>query len=242
MRRFLVLLLLVSAGTACKRGASTERVPDAAIDALFAEWSTPDSAGCGVGVTRNGTMVFERGYGMADLERKVPITTATIFDPASIAKPFTALSIMLLAEQGKLSLDDEVWKYLPEWVNRQDRVTIRHLLAHTAGLRDAFLLIELAPPAAAGVDINEHILRTLAGQRGLNFAPSSEFSYNNGGYNVLGSIVARVQRTILPRLRRRARPAPPRHEAVLVSRRSGHDLATACPRISPRRPGISSRA
>ena len=192
MRRFLVLLLLVSAGNACKRGASTERVPDAAIDALFAEWSTPDSAGCGVGVTRNGTIVFERGYGMADLERKVPITTATIFDPASIAKPFTALSIMLLAEQGKLSLDDEVWKYLPEWVNRQDRVTIRHLLAHTAGLRDAFLLIELAPPAAAGVDINEHILRTLAGQRGLNFAPSSEFSYNNGGYNVLGSIVARV--------------------------------------------------
>ena len=192
MRRLLVLLLLVSAGNACKRGASTERVPDAAIDALFAEWSTPDSAGCGVGVTRNGTIVFERGYGMADLERKVPITTATIFDPASIAKPFTALSIMLLAEQGKLSLDDDVWKYLPEWVNRQDRVTIRHLLAHTAGLRDAFLLIELAPPAAAGVDINEHILRTLAGQRGLNFAPSSEFSYNNGGYNVLGSIVARV--------------------------------------------------
>ena len=137
-------------------------------------------------------MVFERGYGMANLEQKVPITPATIFDPASIAKPFTALSIMLLAEQGKLSLDDEVWKHVPEWVDRQDRVTIRHLLAHTAGLRDAFLLIELAPPPAPGVDINEHILRTLAGQRGLNFAPSTEFSYNNGGYNVLGSIVARV--------------------------------------------------
>jgi CubicO group peptidase (beta-lactamase class C family) len=99
---------------------------------------------------------------------------------------------MLLAQQGKLSLDDEVWKYVPEWVNRQDRVTIRHLLAHTAGLRDAFLLIELAPPASPGVDINEHILRILAGQRGLNFAPSTEFSYNNGGYNLLGSIVARV--------------------------------------------------
>ena len=136
--------------------------------------------------------MFERGYGMANLEDKVPITPATIFDPASIAKPFTALSVMLLAEQGKLSLDDEVWKHLPEWVNRTDRVTIRHLMAHTAGLRDAFLLIELVPPMSAGVDINEHIFRTLAGQRGLNFVPSTEFSYNNGGYNVLGSLVSRV--------------------------------------------------
>jgi CubicO group peptidase (beta-lactamase class C family) len=192
VHRLLLILLVVGVGNACNGGASTRRGADAEIDALFAEWNWPDSAGCGVGVNRNGTTVFERGYGMANLEQKVPITAATLFDPASIAKPFTALSVMLLAEQGKLSLDDEVWKHVPEWVNRQDRVTIRHLLAHTAGLRDAFLLIELAPPPAPGVDINEHILRTLAGQRGVNFVPSSEFSYNNGGYNLLASIVARV--------------------------------------------------
>jgi CubicO group peptidase (beta-lactamase class C family) len=191
VRCLLGILLVVSVGNACN-GASTEHVAAAEIDALFAEWNTPDSAGCGVGVNRKGTMVFERGYGMANLEQKVPITSATLFDPASIAKPFTALSVMLLADQGKLSLDDEVWKHVPEWVNRQDRVTIRHLLAHTAGLRDAFLLIELAPPPALGVDINEHILRTLAGQRAVNFEPSTEFSYNNGGYNLLASIVARV--------------------------------------------------
>lgn len=192
VRRFLVILLVVGVGNACNGGASTQHVPDADIDALFAEWNTPGSAGCGVGVNRKGTMLFERGYGMANLERKVPITPGTLFDPASIAKPFTALSVMLLVEQGKLSLDDEVWKHVPEWVNRQDHLTIRHLLAHTAGLRDAFLLIELTPPPALGVDINEHILRTLAGQRGVNFVPSTEFSYNNGGYNLLGSIVARV--------------------------------------------------
>jgi CubicO group peptidase (beta-lactamase class C family) len=143
-------------------------------------------------VSRSGTTLFERGYGMANLEQNTPITSDTIFDPASIAKPFTALSVMLLAERGQLSLDDEVWKHVPEWSNRQDRVTIRHLVAHTGGLRDAFLLIELVPPMAPGADINEHILRTLARQRGLNFAPSSEFSYNNGGYNVLASIVARL--------------------------------------------------
>jgi len=186
------IAITVGVVSACNRGDSTSRAADTKIDTLFAEWNTRDSPGCGVGVMRNGAMLFERGYGMAHLERKIPISSSTIFDPASIAKPFTALSIMLLADQGKLSLDDEVWKHVPEWANRQDRVTIRHLLAHTAGLRDVFLLIELVPPAAPGVDINEHILRTLARQRGVNFAPSSEFSYNNGGYNVLGSIVARV--------------------------------------------------
>jgi CubicO group peptidase (beta-lactamase class C family) len=190
--RLLVISIAVAVVSACNRGASTPNLTDAKIDALFAEWNTRDSPGCGVGVKRHGAMLFERGYGMANLERKIPISPATIFDPASIAKPFTALSTMLLAEQGKLSLDDEVWKHVPEWVNRQDRVTIRHLLGHTAGLRDAFLLIELAPPPAPGVEINEHILRTLARQRGVNFAPSTEFSYNNGGYNLLASIVARV--------------------------------------------------
>lgn len=190
--RVLTITIALGVASACNRGASPPPATDAKIGALFAEWNTADSPGCGVGVTRHGAMLFERGYGMANLERKIPISPSTIFDPASIAKPFTALSIMLLAEHGKLSLDDEVWKHLPEWVNRQDRVTIRHLVAHTAGLRDAFLLIELAPPAPPGVDINEHILRTLVRQRGLNFPPSTEFSYNNGGYNLLASIIARV--------------------------------------------------
>jgi CubicO group peptidase (beta-lactamase class C family) len=190
--RLLAISIAVGVVSACNRGASTASSAEAKIDALFAEWNTRESPGCGVGVKRNGAMLFERGYGMANLERHIPISPSTIFDPASIAKPFTALSIMLLAEQGKLSLDDEVWKHLPEWVNRQDRITIRDLLAHTAGLRDAFLLIELAAPPAADVDINEHILRTLARQRGVNFAPSTQFSYNNGGYNLLASIVARV--------------------------------------------------
>jgi CubicO group peptidase (beta-lactamase class C family) len=96
VRRLMVLLLVVGLGNACNRGASPSRTADAEIDALFAEWNRPDSAGYGVGVNRGGTMVFERGYGMANLEEKIPITPATLFDPASIAKPFTALSVMLL--------------------------------------------------------------------------------------------------------------------------------------------------
>jgi CubicO group peptidase (beta-lactamase class C family) len=189
-RLILACVLALSAAGSCRR--ALDESPNTQIDVLFAEWNRPDSPGCGVGVSRDGTIVYERGYGMANLERRVPITAATVFDVASISKQFTAMSIMLLAEQGKLSLDDEVWKHIPEWVNREDRITIRHLLAHTAGLRDVFLLVELAPPPPEGANINDQLLSILARQRGVNFVPGSEFSYNNGGYNLLASLVERV--------------------------------------------------
>ena len=192
MTRLVLLLAALAPAAAGCGGAPNPPDPAARVDALFAGWNRPDSPGCGVGVSRDGRTLFERGYGMASLERRAPITTDTVFDVASISKPFTATSIMLLAEQGRLRLDDEVWVHLPEWVNRTDRVTIRHLLAHTAGLRDAFLLTELMPPAAASTEINAHLQRILVRQRGVNFAPGTEFSYNNGGYNLLASIVSRV--------------------------------------------------
>jgi CubicO group peptidase (beta-lactamase class C family) len=135
---------------------------------------------------------------MARLDERQPITTATVFDVASISKQFTAMSVMLLVRDGKISLDRDVSAYLPEWVNRTDRVTVRQVLAHTAGLRDVFLLTELAEPPPAGENINDRLLRILAQQRGLNFTPGSQFSYNNGGYNVLGGIVKRVSGEPLP--------------------------------------------
>jgi CubicO group peptidase (beta-lactamase class C family) len=112
-RLILACVLALSAAGSCRR--ALDESPNTQIDVLFAEWNRPDSPGCGVGVSRDGTIVYERGYGMANLERRVPITAATVFDVASISKQFTAMSIMLLAEQGKLSLDDEVWKHIPEW-------------------------------------------------------------------------------------------------------------------------------
>ncbi len=188
--RLIVALAFTTVVGACR--PAPDAAASARIDALFAEWNRADSPGCGVGVSRHGAIVFERGYGMANIERQMPITPATVFDVASIAKPFTAMSILLLAGQGRLRLDDEVWIYMPDWVHRSDRVTIRHLLAHTAGLRDVFLLTELGPPPADGRNINHHLQGILAGQRGLNFPPGSEFSYNNGGYNVLAGIAERV--------------------------------------------------
>jgi CubicO group peptidase (beta-lactamase class C family) len=170
-----------------RAGAVTARV-----DELFAEWNRSDSPGCGLGVSRNGVPVYERGYGMANLELGVAITPESVFPAASISKQFTAMSILLLAERGQLSLDDEVRKYIPEWADHGSRIAIRHLLTHTSGLRDAFMLQGLAPPREDGGDPNDAILKILARARGLNFTPGTEFEYNNGGYNLLGSIVRRV--------------------------------------------------
>jgi CubicO group peptidase (beta-lactamase class C family) len=165
---------------------------EARVDALFAQWNKRDSPGCSVAVGRDGTVLYERGYGMANLELTVPITPATVFETASISKAFTAMSVLLLAERRQLSLDDEVRKHIPEWSAETRRVTVRHLLSHTGGLRDVFLLESLVARRWPGGDFNAWLVHLLARQRGLNFAPGSDFQYNNGAYVVLAEIVKRV--------------------------------------------------
>jgi CubicO group peptidase (beta-lactamase class C family) len=181
----MVIEVLLAVSCASSRTAST----DARVDPLFATWNRPDSPGCGVGVIRNGAVIYERGYGMASLERKVPITSSTVFHLASITKPFTAMSVLLAAERGLLSLDDDVSKYIADWSNREHRVTIRHLLTHTSGLRDAYLLQGWAPNIGSS---NGAILKILSRQRGPNFTPGTEYQYNNGGYLLLGKILERA--------------------------------------------------
>ncbi len=161
------------------------------VDALFAQWNKRGSPGCSVAVSRNGTVLYEHGYGMASVELGVPITTETILSAASISKQFTAMSILLLAHRGRLSIDDEVSRYVPEWMNHESHVTIRHLLTHTSGLREGFMLLGLGQQNFED-NVNEAMVPVLARQRGVNFAPGVEWQYNNGGYNLLGSIVKRV--------------------------------------------------
>jgi len=174
-----------------KANPSSAEPVAARVDKLFAEWDRSDSPGCSLGVSQNGAVVYERGYGMANLELGVPITPASVLPAASISKQFTAMSILLLAKRGQLSLDDEVQKYIPEWADHGSRVTISHLLTHTSGLRDGFTLHELN---AARDDVfdNDVMVKILARTRGLNFTPGTEFQYNNSAYAVLASIVSRV--------------------------------------------------
>jgi len=176
---------------ACQQSNAADR-KTAQVDKLFSAWSRTDSPGCAVGISQNGVVVYEHGYGMANLELNVPVTADTVFDLASISKVFTAISVFLAAQQGKLSLDDEVQKYVPEWIDRDDRITIRHLLSHTSGVRDAFTLLGWIPFGYSTGDTNAAIVSALARQRGLNFPPGTKFEYNNGGYNLLASILKRA--------------------------------------------------
>ena len=195
-RLAIVLGLLIAVAAAMLFVARAGRNPtdpsSVLVDEIFAQWSKPDSPGCNVGVSRNGLPIHERGYGMANLELNAPITAASVFEAASISKQFTAMSIAILAQRGQLSLEDEARKYLPELPDYGTPLRIRHLLSHTSGMRDAFLLLELSAPQDASADQNEVLLKLLARQRSLNFPPGAESQYNNGGYVLLAAIVKRV--------------------------------------------------
>ena len=188
MRRLIVIgLAFVSACGRSRAGDETARV-----DQIFAAWNTVESPGCSLGVSRKGAVVYERGYGMANLEQHTLIAPSSVFHVASISKQFTAMSIMLLAARGQLSIDDRVDAYVPEWADKGRPITIRHLLNHTSGLRDVFFLAGLAAPRDYGNDVNAALAPLIAHQRALNFPPGTEYQYNNGGYLLLANIVKRV--------------------------------------------------
>lgn len=159
----------------------------AEVDKIFA-WTKPSEPGCAVAATENGKLLINKAYGLADLEREVPITASTVFDAGSIRKQFVAASILLLAEDGKLSLTDDVRKHLPELPDYGHKITIDHLLTHTSGIRDWQPLLNLAGGDPTAMTM---ILR----QRELNFKPGDEWSYSNSGYVLLPEIVTRVSGT-----------------------------------------------
>src|SRR5688500_3043440 len=164
-----------------------------ALNRVFATWTSTNGPGCAAGVSRNGDLVFQNGYGMANLEHDIPITPATIFHVASVSKQFTAAAVMLLAQDGRLSLDDDIRKHLPELPDYGHRITIRHLLTHTSGLRDQWELLFMARGRFEENRItNADVLEIVARQKSLNFVPGTEWVYSNTGYTLAGIIVQRV--------------------------------------------------
>ncbi|HAV76254.1 MAG TPA: penicillin-binding protein [Anaerolineae bacterium] len=162
------------------------------VDALFAKWDNPDSPGCVLAVIRNGEFVHKRGYGMADLERRVPITPDSVFDIGSTGKQFTATVIAILANQGQISLDDSIRKHLPEMLSYADQISIRHLIHHTSGLRDYLTLMDVQGMNDVNFYPEDSLYDLVARQKGLNYKPGREFLYSNTGYFLLGRIAQRV--------------------------------------------------
>jgi CubicO group peptidase (beta-lactamase class C family) len=165
---------------------------EAAVDEVFEDLTASGSPGCALGVYRNGQMIYAKGYGLANVEEGVPITPKSVFDIGSTSKQFTAASILLLEKQGKLSVNDDVRKYLPELPDYGNKITILNLLNHTSGLRDYLTLMELAGIPTDSVTTDEDALALIARQRVLNFAPGSVWLYSNTGFFLLSTIVKRV--------------------------------------------------
>lgn len=164
------------------------------VDELFTVWDSNDSPGASVAVVKDGAIIYKNGYGMANLEYDIPNSPSTIFHVASVSKQFTVFSLLLLESQGKLSLDDDIRKYIPEVPDFGPTITLRHLATHTSGMRDQWNLLALAGWRLDDVITTEHVLKLVSKQKELNFNPGEELVYCNTGFTLLAEVVARVSK------------------------------------------------
>ena len=164
------------------------------VDELFAEWDGATAPGAVVGIFMDGRIIYSKGYGLANLDYDIPITPQSVLRIGSISKQFVAMCIAILADQGKLSLDDDIRTYIPEMPDYGNQITIRHLLHHTSGIREYLTLVNLIgkPEGSVFGYTTRELVELLSRQQNLNFEPGSQFSYTNSGYFLLAEIITRV--------------------------------------------------
>src|ERR1700722_8129987 len=187
MRIFLLACCLASLAAQCLAGT-----PDVRVDRVFAQWDRSSSPGCALAVVHQGALVYSKGYGAANLELGVPITPQTVFDIGSVSKQFTAMSIVLLAQDGKLSLDDEIHQFIPELPHYGVPVTVRSMLHHLSGLRSYTDLFDLAGVPETDLTTDDDALALIARQKTLNFAPGRQYLYSDTNYLLLALVVRRL--------------------------------------------------
>ena len=166
------------------------------IDSLFSNWAKSSSPGCAIAIFKEGQHVYSQGYGMANLEYNIPITPQTPFHVASVSKQFTNFAVLMLEEDGHLSIDDDIRIHLPEIHDFGVKITIRHLMNHTSGFRDQWELLAISGWRLDDVITKDHIMKMILGQRELNFPPGEEYMYSNAGYSILARIVDRVSERV----------------------------------------------
>ena len=198
---FIATILTLLFFEACKRGENgrfTNKFKE--VDSLFANYDSA-SPGCTIGIVYQGDLIYKKGYGMADIENQIKNSPDKLFDIASTSKQFTAFCILLLEEQGKLSIDDKIRKYIPELPECYDHVLIKHLLTHTSGIRDHYALMDLTGIKEissekqnwANHNYNEKVVfDILLKQNELNFPPGTYYQYCNSGFYLAGKIIERI--------------------------------------------------
>ena len=188
-----ILVLLVACTYEDKSGSGVvigDAIP--VVDAIFATWDVPGSPGCALAVAQVGDLIYTRGYGYANLDYDIRITPKTVFDVASITKQFNAASIIMLEREGKLSLDDDVRKWLPELPEYEWPITLRHMLQHTSGLRDYLSLFPLSGRNDYYPISHPQILAMMSRQRALVTRPGDVYRYSNTAYMLLAQVIERV--------------------------------------------------
>lgn len=194
MKKIVVKLLLLTVFTIADVELFAQAITDSTIkkiDAVFERWNTSTGPGCVIGIVQNDSVIFSKGYGLANLEYAIPNTPENIYAIASIAKQFTAYSIILLAKAGKLTLEDDIHKYFPHF-RIKEKVTIRNLINHTSGIREVDHLLGMSGTRMQDVIYQGHVMKLLSMQEGLNFKPGDKYSYSNSGYHMLADIVQLV--------------------------------------------------
>ena len=192
MTRFPCLLFAVLFLASSALAAPLSPDLSADVDALFQKWDRPDVPGMSVGIIRDGSLVYARGFGLANMEARQPNAASTVCRIYSMSKQFTAACIALLAEEGKLSVDDDVRKYFPDMPDYGKTITLAHLIHHNSGLRDYLGLVWLAGRRPEDYENEAAVLPLIFAQKDLNFEPGSEHAYTNTGYLLLSLIVEKV--------------------------------------------------
>ena len=187
------LIAALSAGVLGFVAVGAQTPAGTKVDEIFKEFTAPGSPGCTAGVYQGARIVYKGAYGMANLDHDVTLTPGSIFHVASVSKQFTAMAILLLASDGKLSLDDDIRKFIPELPDFGERITIRHLANHTSGIRDQWDLLGLAGwRYSRDLITDDDVLQLLSRQKDLNFKPGERHLYSNSGYTLLAIIVSRA--------------------------------------------------
>lgn len=186
----LAIISLIAAARPAPTAPAVDEALAAKIDAVMSEVYKPGEPGAAIIVRKNGRTIFRKGYGLADLELGVPVAPDMIFRLGSITKQFTAVSILMLAEQGKLGLQDEITKFLPDYPTQGKRITVEHLLTHTSGIQSYTDMPEWLPLWRKDLTVKE--LVDLFKDKPMQFEPGERWAYNNSGYILLGAIIEKV--------------------------------------------------
>jgi CubicO group peptidase (beta-lactamase class C family) len=182
----LILALLINV---CASGQFEENT---AVDNIFAEWNKPDVPGCAIGIIQNGELIYAKGYGTGDLEHDIALGPSSVFYLGSVSKQFVTFSILLLEEQGKLDLDDEIQKFLPDFPVFESPLTIRHFIHHTSGVRDYLTLMYLIGRNYLDHIEDDEVYELIKRQSELNFSPGEKYLYSNSCYFMLAMIVEKA--------------------------------------------------